>query len=189
MATREYLKKAVQRSAEVDASVRSTVTEILGAVQNEGEVAVRRYSERLDRWSPPSFRLTPADINAGLANVSKEDRDQIAYCRDQVAALVERQRDTLSAMEVELQPGVVLGQKLIPVSSVGAYVPGGRYPLVASALMSITTAKVAGVSRIVACSPPAPGGGGIYPATLFAMVLCAAAEIYCRGGAQALADT
>jgi len=187
MATREYLKKAVQRSVEADENVRNTVAEILRAVQNEGDAAVRRYSERLDHWSPPSFRLSPAEIAAALATVSKEDRAQIAYCRDQVAAFAERQRDTFSAMEIELQPGVVLGQKLIPVSSVGAYVPGGRYPLVASALMSITTAKVAGVPRIVACSPPAPGGGGIYPATLFAMVLSGADEIYCLGGAQALA--
>jgi len=186
MATREYLKKAVQRSVEADENVRNTVAEILRAVQNEGDAAVRRYSERLDHWSPPSFRLSPAEIAAALATVSKEDRAQIAYCRDQVAAFAERQRDTFSAMEIELQPGVVLGQKLIPVSSVGAYVPGGRYPLVASALMSITTAKVAGVPRIVACSPPAPGGG-IYPATLFAMVLSGADEIYCLGGAQALA--
>lgn len=183
---REYLKKAVQQSAEGDESVSRTVSEILGAVKNEGDAAVRRYSEKLDRWSPPAFRLTQAEIDAGMAKVGKEDRAQIAYCREQVAAFAQRQRDTLKPMEVELQPGIVLGQKLIPVASVGAYVPGGRYPLVASALMSITTAKVAGVGRVIACSPPAPGGGGIYPATLFAMVLSGAEEIYCLGGVQAL---
>jgi sulfopropanediol 3-dehydrogenase len=186
MAQRDYLKKAVQHSAAGDESVRCTVTEILRAVQNEGEAAVRRYSETLDHWSPPSFRLTQSEIDAGIAKVSKSDRAGIAYCRDQVAAFAQRQRDTLRPMEVELQPGVVLGQKLIPVPSVGAYVPGGRYPLVASALMSITTAKVAGVRRVIACSPPAPSGGGIYPATLYAMVLAGAEEIYCLGGVQAL---
>lgn len=183
---RDYLKKATQRSPGTDESVRETVTEILRAVRDEGDAAVRRYSEKLDHWSPPSFRLTPAEIDAGMAAVSKDDRAQIGYCRGQIAAFAQRQRDTLKPLEVELQPGVHLGHKLIPVASVGAYVPGGRYPLVASALMSITTAKVAGVPRVVACSPPAPGGRGIYPATLYAMVLSGAEEIYCLGGVQAL---
>jgi sulfopropanediol 3-dehydrogenase len=183
---REYLKKATERSSDSDESVRRTVTEILRAVRDEGDAAVRRYSEKLDRWSPPSFRLTQAEIDVGMAAVSTDDRAQIAYCRDQIAAFAQRQRETLEPLEVELQPGVHLGHRLIPVASVGAYVPGGRYPLVASALMSITTAKVAGVGRVVACSPPAPGGGGIYPATLYAMVLAGAEEIYCLGGVQAL---
>src|SRR5678816_3079503 len=176
---REYLKKATERSSETDESVRTTVSEILRAVREEGDAAVRRYSEKLDRWAPPSFRLSRAEIDAGMAAVSKDDRASIAYCREQIAAFAHRQRETLEPLDVELRPGVRLGHKHIPVASVGAYVPGGRYPLVASALMSITTAKVAGVARVIACSPPAAGGRGIYPGTLYAMMVGGAGEIYC----------
>src|SRR3990167_3842469 len=171
---REYLKKAVQRAPEADDAVRRVVAEILDAVRREGDAAVRRYSKTLDRWSPGSFRLSPAEIDAAVGAVAKEDRETIGYCREQGAQFAQRQRESMQPFEVELQPGVRLGQKLIPVASVGAYVPGGRYPLVASALMSITTAKVAGVPRVIACSPPAPGGGGIYPATLYAMLISGA---------------
>lgn len=172
---REYLKKAIPRAPESDEAVRAVVTEILDAVRREGDAAVRRYSEKLDRWSPASFRLSPGEIERGVAAVSPEDRARIDYSRDQIAAFARRQRASITEFEVELQDGVRLGQRLIPVDSVGAYVPGGRYPLVASALMSITTAKVAGVRRVIACSPPSsPGtanaGGGIYPATLYAML-------------------
>src|SRR6058998_3164304 len=183
---REYLKKAIQRPPESDEAVRTVVAEILGAVRREGDAAVLRYSEKLDRWSPADFKLSPQQIDASVAAVSREDRATIDYCRDQIAAFARRQRASLSEFEAELQDGVRLGQRLIPVDTVGAYVPGGRYPLVASALMSITTAKVAGVRRVLACSPPSPSGGGIYPATLYAMVLAGAEEIYCLGGVQAL---
>jgi sulfopropanediol 3-dehydrogenase len=187
---REFLKKAVPRAAEDDEMVRRTVAEILRAVRERGEAAVREHSARLDRWSPASFRLSAAEIEAGVARVSADDRRLIDYCRDQIAAFATHQRRTLSELEVELQPGVRLGHRLIPVASVGAYVPGGRYPLVASALMSIATAKVAGVGRVVACSPPTPAGEeprSIYPATLYAMVAAGADEIHCLGGVQALA--
>lgn len=189
---REYLKKAVPRPPEADDDVRRVVAEILAAVRDEGDAAVRRYSQRLDRWSPPSFRLSPADIEAAVATLTAEDRRQIDYCHEQIAAFAARQRESLGQFEVELQPGVRLGQRLIPVASVGAYVPGGRYPLVASALMSITTARVAGVTRVIACSPPSPAAPdgprrGIYPATLYAMVRAGADEIYCLGGVQAVA--
>lgn len=153
---REYLKKAVPRAPESDAAVKSVVSEILGAVRAEGDAAVRRYSEKLDRWSPVRFKLGPEEIDAAVAAVAPADRAMIDYCRDQIAAFARRQRASIAEFEVELQDGVRLGQRLIPVASVGAYVPGGRYPLVASALMSITTAKVAGVGRVVACSPPSP---------------------------------
>jgi sulfopropanediol 3-dehydrogenase len=188
---REYLKKAVPRAPESDLSVKAVVAEILGAVRQEGDVAVRRYSEKLDRWSPASFRLSDSEIQASMSVVSADDRAMIDYCRDQIAAFARRQRASLSEFEVELQDGLRLGQRLIPVASVGAYVPGGRYPLVASALMSITTAKVAGVGRVIACSPPSPvgeanPGGGIYPATLYAMIAAGVDEVYCIGGVQAL---
>ena len=187
----EYLKKAVARPPESDEAVRAVVEEILGAVRREGDVAVRRYSEKLDRWSPVSFKLPAAEIEAAIAGIGADDRAMIDYCRDQIAAFARRQRASLTEFEVELQDGVRLGQKLIPVATVGAYVPGGRYPLVASALMSITTAKVAGVGRVIACSPPSPVSaanprGGIYPATLYAMVAAGVDDVYCIGGVQAL---
>ena len=188
---REYLKKAVARPEESDEAVRGVVAEILGAVRREGDAAVRRYSEKLDGWSPASFKLSPAEIQAAVERVSPADRAMIDYCRDQIAAFARRQRASLAEFEVDLQDGVRLGQKLIPVATVGAYVPGGRYPLVASALMSITTAKVAGVGRVIACSPPSPvtaanPAGGIYPATLYAMVAAGVDDVYCIGGVQAL---
>lgn len=188
---RDYLKKAVVRPPESDEAVRSVVAEILAAVRSEGDAAVRRYSEKLDRWSPPSFKLTRAEIDRAIARVSPEDRKTIDYCRDQIAGFAAKQRASLTEFEVELQEGVRLGQKLIPVATVGAYVPGGRYPLVASALMSITTAKVAGVGRVIACSPPSPASaanpdGGIYPATLYAMVAGGVDDVYSIGGVQAM---
>ncbi len=186
---RDYLKKAVPRPPEDDAAVRQTVSDILKAVREQGDKAVHEYSEKLDRWSPPAFRLSRGEIESAIARVSLDDRRVIDYCRDQVAAFARRQRESLREFDAELQPGVRLGQRLIPVRSVGAYVPGGRYPLVASALMSIVTAKVAGVERIVACSPPTPPDTtprGVYSATLYAMFAAGADEIYCIGGVQAL---
>lgn len=186
---REYLKKAVPRPPEDDEAVRRTVAAILRSIRERGDAAVREHSERLDRWAPPSFRLTPAAIGEAVAQLSPDDRRTIDLCRDQIAAFAREQRAHLTDFAVELSPGVTLGQKLIPVRSVGAYVPGGRYPLVASALMSIVTAKVAGVARVAACSPPTPPDRdvrGIYPATLYAMVAAGADEIYCLGGVQAL---
>ena len=189
---REYLKKAVPRPPESDAAVKSVVSEILGAVRSEGDAAVRRYSEKLDRWSPKSFKLDAAEIETAVALLPADDRAMIDYCRDQIATFARRQRKSIAEFEVELQDGLRLGQRLIPVASVGAYVPGGRYPLVASALMSITTAKVAGVGRVIACSPPSPVSpanphGGIYPATLYAMLAGGVDEVFCVGGVQALA--
>jgi sulfopropanediol 3-dehydrogenase len=189
---RDYLKKAVQRPPESDEAVRTVVAEVLSAVREGGDGAVRRYSERFDHWQPRSFRVGAAEIEAATAAVPPSDRAQIDYCRDQIAAFARHQRASLREFEVEQQPGVILGQRLIPVDTVGAYVPGGRYPLVASALMSIATAKAAGVRRIIACSPPSPAGPanpvrGIYPATLYAMVSAGADEVYCLGGIQALA--
>lgn len=183
---REYLKRAAPRSRETDEGVIRTVAQILADVRDTGDLALRRYSEKFDGWSPPGFRVDPATIEATLARVPESVRRDIDSCRDQIAAFAHRQKESLAEFEVETRPGVHLGQRLIPVDSVGAYVPGGRYPLVASALMSIVTPKVAGVRRVLACSPPAPGENGIYPATLYAMVSAGADEIYCMGGAHAL---
>jgi sulfopropanediol 3-dehydrogenase len=189
---RDYLKRAVQQPPESDEAVRAVVAEVLAAVRRQRDVAVRRYSDQFDRWAPSSFRLSKADIERSMAAVGAADRAEIDYCRDQIATFARHQRESMREFEVEQQPGIVLGQRLIPVDSVGAYVPGGRYPLVASALMSITTAKVAGVRRVIACSPPSPQGPanpvrGIYPATLYAMVSAGVDEVFCLGGVQALA--
>lgn len=186
---REYLKAAVPRPPEDDEAVRHTVADILKSIRVQGDAAVREHSERLDHWGPRSFRLSAVEIDKGIAALSADDRRTIDLCRDHIAAFARSQRARLTEFEVDISPGVTLGQKLIPVQSVGAYVPGGRYPLVASALMSIVTAKVAGVARVVACSPPTPPDRverGIYPATLYAMVAAGADEIYCLGGVQAL---
>lgn len=184
---RDYLKQAVPRLCGADQAVAQTVAEILADVRDHGEVALRRYSEKFDHWSPVSFRVDPATVKAAIAQVPESVMRDIDFCRDQIAAFARRQRESLTEFEVETSPGVHLGQRLIPVDSVGAYVPGGQYPLVASALMSIVTPKVAGVRRVLACSPPVPGGSGIYPPTLYAMTSAGADEIYCMGGAQALA--
>jgi sulfopropanediol 3-dehydrogenase len=189
---REYLKKAAPKAPESDEAVRRIVAAIIAAVRREGDAAVRHHSAQFDRWSPPSFKLAPTEIEAAIARVPVEDRRTIDYCRDQIAAFARRQRESLREFEFEPQPGIILGQRLIPVDSVGAYVPGGRYPLLASALMSITTAKVAGVRRVAACSPPSPMGGdrgerGIDPAALYAMVAAGVDEVFCVGGAQAMA--
>src|SRR2546421_4609778 len=124
---REYLKKAVPRPPEDDAAVRQTVSDILDAVRDRGDKAVREWSERLDRWAPPAFRLSQSEIESAIARVSIDDRRVIDYCRDQIAAFARRQRESLREFDVELQPGVHLGQRLIPVQSVGAYVPGGFF--------------------------------------------------------------
>lgn len=182
----EYLKKARPRSRESDEAVVRTVERILADVRSGGDAAVRRYSEQFDRWSPPSFRVSPETIREVTGALPESVRADIDFSRDQIASFARRQRESLAEFEVEALPGVMLGQRLIPVAAVAAYVPGGRYPLVASALMSIVTAKVAGVSRVVACSPPVADGRGIYPATLYAMTSAGADEIYCLGGVQAL---
>ncbi len=168
-----------------DPAVAKVVDEIVSAVAADGDAAVRRYSAELDRWEPQSFRLTPDGIAASLARVPAQVLDDIAFCQEQVRAFAQAQRATMVDLEVETLPGIRLGHRHIPVASVGAYVPGGRYPMVASAHMSIVTAKVAGVGRVAACTPPL--NGWIPDATVAAMHLAGADEIYILGGVQALA--
>jgi sulfopropanediol 3-dehydrogenase len=183
----QTLKQAVRtdRRAEHADAVGSVVAEILSAVAAEGDEAVRLYSDRLDGWSPPSFRLGPDEIEESIARVPSEVVDDIVFSQEQVRAFARAQRATLVDLELETLPGVRLGHRHIPVASVGAYVPGGRYPMVASAHMSIVTAKVAGVERVAACTPPLEGR--IPDATVTAMHLAGADEIYVLGGVHALA--
>jgi sulfopropanediol 3-dehydrogenase len=173
------------RQGQDDDAVASVVDEIISAVAAEGDAAVRRYSARLDRWEPQSFRLDDDDIAASLDRVPAQVLDDMAFGQEQVRTFARAQRATLTDLEVETLPGVRLGHRHIPIERVGAYVPGGRYPMVASAHMSIVTAKVAGVERVAACTPPLDGR--VPDATVAAMHLAGADEIYVLGGVQALA--
>jgi sulfopropanediol 3-dehydrogenase len=168
-----------------DPGVAATVASILDDVRERGDVAVREYSEKFDRWSPESFRLSPEQIAQIVASVPEQAIEDIRFVQAQVRRFAEHQRASLTDFEVETLPGVLLGQKQVPVSAVGAYVPGGRYPLTASAHMTIVTAKVAGVPRVIACTPPIRGE--IPSATVAAMAMAGADEIYLLGGVQAMA--
>ena len=174
-----------QARADHDDAVAKVVDEIVSAVAADGDAAVRRYSGRLDGWEPEAFRLTPEEIAASLERVPAQVLDDIVFCQEQVRTFARAQRATMTDLEVETLPGVRLGHRHIPLASVGAYVPGGRYPMVASAHMSVVTAKVAGVGRVAACTPPLDGR--VPDATVAAMQLAGADEIYVLGGVQALA--
>jgi sulfopropanediol 3-dehydrogenase len=170
---------------QADAKVRATVEGILGEVKARGDKAIRELSKKFDNWEPKDFRLTPAEIEKAIAQVSKRDLEDIKFAQTQVRNFAQKQRDTMKDLEVETLPGVVLGHRHIPVNSIGCYVPGGRYPMVASAHMSVVTARVAGVKRIAACAPPHKGGP--HPAIVAAMHFGGADEIYVLGGVQAVA--
>jgi sulfopropanediol 3-dehydrogenase len=170
--------------AQGDAVVRTTVETILADIEKRGDAAVRELSERFDKWSPQNFRLTESDIEQAIAKVSARDLEDIRFAQAQVRNFAEKQRACLQDLEVETLPGVVLGHKNIPVETVGCYVPGGKYPMVASAHMSVVTARVAGVKKIIACAPPFQGGP--HPAIVAAMHMGGADEIYVLGGVQAV---
>ena len=182
-----YLKRGMDASAikAADANVRETVESILAQVEERKEVAIRELSEKFDKWSPKDFHLSPAEVERAIAQVPKRDIEDIKFAQAQVRNFAQKQRDTMLDLEVEPLPGVVLGHRHIPVNSIGCYVPGGRYPMVASAHMSIVTAKVAGVKRIIACAPPFKGGP--HPAIVAAMHFGGADDIYVLGGVQAVA--
>src|SRR6267378_1522634 len=170
---------------EADAKIRATVEGIIADVRQRGDAAVRGLSGRFDKWSPPSFRLSADEIGALVAKVAPQTIDDIKFAQAQIRNFAEIQRASLRDVEVETLPGIVLGHRHIPVGSVGCYVPGGRYPMVASAHMSIVTARVAGVGHITACTPP--NQGGPHPETIAAMHLGGADEIHVLGGVQAVA--
>jgi sulfopropanediol 3-dehydrogenase len=168
-----------------DAKVRETVEFILAQVEERKDTAIRDLSEKFDKWSPKDFHLSPSEVERAIAQVAKRDIEDIKFAQAQVRNFAQKQRDTMLDLEVETLPGVVLGHRHIPVNSIGCYVPGGRYPMVASAHMSIVTAKVAGVKRIIACAPPFKGGP--HPAIVAAMHFGGADDIYVLGGVQAVA--
>ena len=182
-----WLKRGMDASAvkAADAKVRETVEGILADVEERRDQAVRDLSKKFDNWEPKSFRLSDQEIDKAIAQVAKRDLEDIKFAQAQVRGFAQKQRDTMKDLEVETLPGVILGHRHIPVNSIGCYVPGGRYPMVASAHMSIVTAKVAGVKRIIACAPPFKGGP--HPAIVAAMHFGGADEIYVLGGVQAVA--
>ncbi|MBM6583473.1 histidinol dehydrogenase [Microvirga sp. BT689] len=176
--------KPEQARAEDDAKVRSTVEGILEDIAARGDAAVRKISQRFDNYAPASFRLTPSEIEAAMQQVPERDMKDIRFAQDQIRRFAQAQRATITDVEVETLPGVILGHRTIPVQSVGCYVPGGKFPMVASAHMSVLTASVAGVPRIVAAAPPVKGAP--HPAIVAAMQLGGAHEIYVLGGIQAV---
>ena len=182
----DYLKRSERPPAQASGDVRSTVAEILSDVERRGEAAVRDWSLRLDGWAPDSFVVERAQLDDAEAAVPDELREHIAFAQAQVRSFAKRQRETLLDLDVETLPGVRLGHRHIPVDAVGAYVPGGRYPMVASAFMTIVVPKVAGVEHVVGCAPPREGRG-IHAATLYAIATSGADQIVCLGGVQALA--
>ena len=182
-----YLKQGLGQEEvdEADAKVRAQVEAILDEIRRRGDEAVRELSKKFDSWNPDSFRLSETEIEMAMSKVAKRDLDDIRFAQEQVRNFAQHQKDALRDIEVETMPGVVLGHKNIPVNSVGCYVPGGKYPMVASAHMSVVTAKVAGVPRIVASAPPQEGAP--HPAIVAAMHMGGANEILVLGGIQAVA--
>jgi len=180
-----HLKRRIAQDVtdEIDRKVRHTVEEILADVKRRGDAAVREYSEKFDKWTPK--KLSKADIEAIMAKVAPGTISDIKFAQAQIRNFAEHQRAAIRDIEVETLPGVKLGHKNIPVESVGCYVPGGRYPMVASAHMSIVTARTAGVKHIIACTPP--NQGEPHAETIAAMVLGGADEIHVIGGVQAVA--
>jgi len=183
---RQHLKQAaVVRGSDLS-EVRRTVTRILEDVAEGGEAAIRRYSKEFDKWDPASFRVDQATIERSAKDLPEGLKSDIRFAAAQVERFARLQRERITDFEVETLPGVWLGQRTIPVAMVGSYTPGGRYPLISSALMTVVTPRVAGVGRVVAVAPPR-NANGIHPPTLYAMAVAGADEVYCLGGVQALA--
>ncbi len=182
-----YLKRGIdaQIQADDDTKVRATVEGILKSIEARGDEAVREFSKKFDNWDPADFRLSQAAIEAAVKQLSPRELQDIQFAQTQVRNFAQLQRDSMKDIEVETLPGVILGHKHIPMNAVGCYVPGGKYPLIASAHMSVLTAKVAGVKRIVATAPPYQGAP--HPAIVAAMHFAGADEILVLGGVQAVA--
>lgn len=181
-----FLKRAAMTaSAEAD-SVSDTVRTILNDIESGGEDVARAYAARFDRYQGPLV-LSQDDIEAASDRVSQKLKDDISFAHDNVRRFAERQRETISEMEMEIVPGLIAGQRLIPVSSAGCYIPGGRYSHIASAIMTVTTARVAGVQHITACSPPA-ADSGIASAIIHAARVCGADRVFAMGGVQGVAS-
>lgn len=182
----EHLKsgKPAEERDDDDAKVRATVEGILKDIETRGDAAVRDLSQKFDGYAPASFRLAPSEIEAAMNKVSTREMEDIRFAQAQIRRFAEVQRASMTDIEIETLPGITLGHRNIPVQSVGCYVPGGKFPMVASAHMSVLTASVAGVPRIVASAPPVKGEP--HPAIVAAMQMAGAHEIYVLGGIQAV---
>lgn len=180
----KYIKKGINAEASTtyQAQTRKIVEDILLDVERRRDTAIRELSEKFDKWNPKSFRLPDAQIQEFISKIPEKTIEDIKWAQAQVRRFAQIQKSTLRDIEIETIPGVVLGHKNIPVNSVGCYVPGGRYPMVASAHMSVLTAKVAGVGKIIACTPPDPNTGMPPAETVAAMHFGGADEIYILGG-------
>jgi sulfopropanediol 3-dehydrogenase len=174
---------SAQRSS--DPAVVDTVADVIADIRTNGDDAVRRYSEKFDRWAPASFRLSDDEVLGIVASVPETVLDDLRFAQNQIRTFAEAQRESMRDVEIETLPGVFLGHRNVPIEAAGAYVPGGRYPLTASAHMTVLTAKVAGVDRVAATTPPSDGGAP--PISVAAMHLAGADEIYVLGGVQAVA--
>lgn len=181
-----YLKQAPPPAPQDRTRLEETVRRMLADIEANRDAAVKRYARELDRWESGAFRVPADEIRKVARDLPESFKADFEYSLAQVVGFAKRQLDTLRSFETELEPGIVLGQKMIPVERVGCYVPGGKFPLVASAIMSVGTAKAAGVSHVVACAPPRDANG-MYPYTLYALHRAGADEIYNLGGAQAMA--
>lgn len=179
-----YLKKAEPQSRKDTRALTDRVRAMLDDIELNRDEAVRRYARELDRWESPEFRVSAADIDAARRSASTVFKEDFAFCKGQVTEFAKRQRDSMHAFEAEIGDGITLGQKIIPVETVGCYVPGGKYPLISAAIMSIATAKVAGVPHVIGAAPPRDASG-IYPLTLYALAEAGADEIFTIGGVQA----
>src|ERR671912_2523431 len=187
----EYLKKAQPEEEGATQKVRDAVSEVLSAVEKEGIAAVRRYSEQFDDWNPESFVVSEEEIRRAEDSLDDELKGHIDFAQEQVENFARLQKETLVDFEKETLPGVVLGQKQIPVNAVGSYTPSGQYPMFGSSIMTVAVAKVAGVKRVVAIAAPRKGQDGkpygVYEPMLYTMASCGADQILCVGGVQALA--
>ncbi len=181
-----YIKKRSDANnvREDKSSIEETVRSILTDIRDRGDAALMHYSGHFDNWSPENFRLSKEEIDAAISKLNKFEIEDIKFAQNQIKNFAQKQLETMNELEVETLPGVFLGHKHIPIENVGCYVPGGRYPMVASAHMSVLTAKVAGAKRVIACAPPY--NGGAHPATIAAMHFAGADEIYLIGGVQAI---
>src|SRR5919199_3286942 len=184
----EYLKKAPPEEEGATQKVRDAVSEVLSAIEREGTAAVRRYSEQFDDWNPSSFVVSEEEIRRAEDSLDDELKRHIDFAREQVENFARLQKETLVDFEKETLPGVVLGQKQIPVNAVGSYSPGGQYPMFGSSIMTVAVPKVAGVKRVVAVAPPRRGEDGkpygIYEPMLYTMASCGADQILCIGGGE-----
>ena len=181
-----YIKKCSESNnvSEDKSSIEETVRSILSDIRERGDAALEHYSGYFDNWSPANFRLSEDEIDMAISKLNKSEIEDIKFAQNQIRHFAQKQLETMNELEVETLPGVFLGHKHIPIEHVGCYVPGGRYPMVASAHMSVLTAKVAGAKRVIACAPPY--NGGAHPATIAAMHFAGADEIYLIGGVQAI---